>query len=448
MAEHAEISDILVIGAGLAGATAAAELAARDFPVTILEARDRVGGRGYSRAFNNDPMVEPLDFGGSWITPWQHRIRALCRRHAIALRPRHPITATRYFRDGALHEDGPVSCTDRPAHDKAIARLAADAALARMGHDEDEKGRPLRTLSLAAYLERIGAPASTRDWISAWWALSGNGDKRWTSAAELLHSCAHDDMTPDGIANPWADSLVGGVNGLCARMIEASGARLVTCAPVAGIEHGPAGVAALTAEGRRFAAKAAVIATGFNPLGQVRFSPPLSPARVRALKGGHIGRAVKVWAKVRNVPVGTLATGGGHGIEWMLAERATADGATMLVGFGVAGEDFKASQVEEEAQKAVARFFPEAELLALDMHDWNSDPYSRGAWLAPPLGAEEGLKAESWVPVGRLAFASSDIASCDPGWLEGAAVSGEEAAAAIARLLGRSSSEAAALDHG
>ena len=54
--------DILIIGAGLAGAAAAEALAARGFTATVLEARDRVGGRGFSRPFADSD--ELLEFGG------------------------------------------------------------------------------------------------------------------------------------------------------------------------------------------------------------------------------------------------------------------------------------------------------------------------------------------------------------------------------------------------
>jgi monoamine oxidase len=79
-------SDVIVIGAGIAGATAATVLAKRGLSVTILEARDRVGGRGYARTFADTEDV--LDFGGAWITPWQERIRKLCREHWMDLRSR------------------------------------------------------------------------------------------------------------------------------------------------------------------------------------------------------------------------------------------------------------------------------------------------------------------------------------------------------------------------
>lgn len=72
--------DILIIGAGLAGAAAAEALAARGFTATVLEARDRVGGRGFSRPFADSD--ELLEFGGAWIRPWQVHIHEACARQS------------------------------------------------------------------------------------------------------------------------------------------------------------------------------------------------------------------------------------------------------------------------------------------------------------------------------------------------------------------------------
>src|SRR5262245_45108351 len=102
-----ERCDVAIVGAGLAGAMAAAELRARGLSVIIFEARDRIGGRGFFRKFDGQrpsggrESDEELDYGGSWITPWQSTIRGLCARHGIELRPRHPVTSRRWFRDGA-----------------------------------------------------------------------------------------------------------------------------------------------------------------------------------------------------------------------------------------------------------------------------------------------------------------------------------------------------------
>ncbi len=55
---------IAVIGAGLAGATAAARLADADYQVTVIEARDRVGGRLHSRVDDSWPVPVQL---GAWL---------------------------------------------------------------------------------------------------------------------------------------------------------------------------------------------------------------------------------------------------------------------------------------------------------------------------------------------------------------------------------------------
>jgi glycine/D-amino acid oxidase-like deaminating enzyme len=426
--------DILIIGAGLAGAAAAEALAARGFTLTVLEARDRVGGRGFARPFANSD--ELLEFGGAWIRPWQTQIHDACTRHGMALRPRAPITERRWFRDGALHKDAPASPEDLAQHERCVSRIAADALLLKKGEEHNELGQSLTDISFAAYLTRIGAPPATRDLCSAWWTVSGNGDPARVPAAELLSSCARGDGAPDSLIDVPADTLVGGVTLLAERMIVGSGASLVRKAVIMRIAHGSDSVTAETADGRSWHARAALLATGINPLAAIAFSPPLRPAQTAALATGHIGASVKIWASAVGVPVGVLATGGGDGIEWMFSDRLTkGSSATLIVGFGLA-RNFDPER-PGAVDAAVSRFFPEAKLLAFDWHDWVHDPFARGTWVAPVLGAEQALAPATWRMTGPLAFASSDIAPKDAGYLDGAIISGLGAAEELSRFFGR-----------
>jgi monoamine oxidase len=425
-------TDVVIVGAGLAGAAAAARLREHCLACILLEARDRPGGRGYARAFAGRGDV--LDFGGSWITPWQHRIRALAARHGMALRPRHPVTGRRWRRDDGLAQDGPAKPADRDAHARAMARIVGDAAHLAAGHGTAADGRPIAGVSFAAYLDGLDAPECTRLHCSAWWAVSGNGDKDRVPAAEFLSSCAYHDGTPEGMIEVWADTLEGGVDGLAQRMIAASGAALQRRCPVVRVSQEVTAIEVEAADGRRFAGRAAVIATGINPMAAIAFDPPLPQPQAGAVALGHLGRAVKVWAKVEGVPPGALATGGGRGLELVFAERAAADGTTYLVGFGVTAPDFDPDRPGDVAS-AIARFFPEARLVAHDWHDWARDPYARGAWFASCVGAEGALSYQTWQSAGRLAFASSDIAREGAGWFEAAVVSGTDAADALAAAL-------------
>src|SRR5260370_18848726 len=69
-------ADVAVVGAGLAGLSAARVLAAAGGRVLVHEARDRVGQRLYTR-----PAADgtPLDLGSQWIRPTQRAIGALAR---------------------------------------------------------------------------------------------------------------------------------------------------------------------------------------------------------------------------------------------------------------------------------------------------------------------------------------------------------------------------------
>jgi monoamine oxidase len=425
------VSDVIIVGAGLAGAASAAKLGERGLKVAILEARDRVGGRGYVRDFAG--TGETLDFGGAWITPWQHRVRGLCARHGIALRPRAPIVARRYFRDGGLH-DTPASAADRLRHDRVIARVAADAILLKKGLGEDEKGRDIAHVSFADYLDRLDPPQATRDLLRAWWCQSGNAAIHEAPAAELLGSSAYSQGLTEAMADVWADTLVGGISALTGKMLSASGARVQQAAPVHAVAVTTEGVTVTTADGAEHRARAVLLATGINPLRNIRFSPPLPAEKAAAIAVGHLGRAVKVWAKVKGVPVGIVACGGGTGIQWMFSERDTTDGATLLVGFGTQADGWT-PDLPGDIATAVARFFPEATLLAADWHDWNADPFALGAWTAAKVGAEAATAAATWQAAGPLAFATSDFAPEQAGWFEGAIVSGEAAAAELLSFL-------------
>src|SRR3954454_14310975 len=72
--------DVVVVGAGLAGLTAARDVQSQGASVTILEARDRVGGRLLNEEIGDGKIVE---VGGQWVGPTQDRIAALARELGV-----------------------------------------------------------------------------------------------------------------------------------------------------------------------------------------------------------------------------------------------------------------------------------------------------------------------------------------------------------------------------
>jgi len=82
-------------------------------------------------------------------------------------------------------------------------------------------------------------------------------------------------------------------------------------------------------------------------------------------------------------------------------------------------------------QRALGQFFPEATLLAHDWHDWIRDPWSSGTWVSHGMGQDPLFAGPEWATKGRLHFVTSDIASSESGWFEGAIIAGEAVAETI-----------------
>lgn len=426
-------ADVIVAGGGLAGAAAALKLAKAGQRVTLLEAQARLGGRAFARAFGTGGP--DLEFGGAWITPWHTRLRTLVAEHGLSLRPRHPVTHRLWLRDGALHADSPASPADVTAHERAIARVAVDAILLKKGFSENEAGQALRGISFEAYLDRLGCPASTRGLFSAWWTVSGNGDHATVAASEFLASCAYDNGLAEGMIRFWSDTVTPGMGALAERMIAASGAQVITSAPVTTVTQTASGVA-VTAGGATYHAKGVILALGLNQLKPLHVTPTLSEAKRGAISLGHGGRSFKLWIKAEGVPVGTLVTGDGSGLEFAFAERKADDGSTLIVAFGLTGKDTHPSDAAWVKAQA-AKLFPNARILSHDWHDWVEDPFARGTWVAALAGHEDGFDPGTWAPEGRVAFASSDYAREQAGWFEGAVIAGEDAADAMLTLTRR-----------
>ncbi|MGX1270648.1 flavin monoamine oxidase family protein [Streptomyces phaeoluteigriseus] len=89
--------DVVIVGGGLAGLTAARDLVAAGRTVAVLEARDRVGGRVLGLTLPNGGVTEG---GGEFIGPTQDRVKALADSLGVA------TFATYNTGRNLLHKDG------------------------------------------------------------------------------------------------------------------------------------------------------------------------------------------------------------------------------------------------------------------------------------------------------------------------------------------------------
>jgi len=410
----------LVAGAGLAGLTAARDLAEQGVAVTVLEARDRVGGRGFSDRLGG----RVVELGGSWFTPEQDRVRAELERYDVGVRDFEPVRTARWLTGGELRHGAPVPWDELGALEAALRRVADDADRVAAGD------RELAAQSAAGYVDALRPSPALRDFLLGWWQLMGGAPPERGAVGDALHS-VHDHGGLAGLVTCLAHGPAGGWSALADAMAAAPGVDVRLSQRLVAVEHGGDRVVCETEGGERFEAEALVVALPLNCLPDVSFSPALPPAVAEAA-GTNAGSAVKLVMRVRGVEAHGIAVGIGPGLNWLYAD-AERDGEVIVTGFGWEDPSFDASD-RAHVERALHAFYPEAELIAWRTHDWVGDPASRGTWLTAPAGRPGIVDPDRFLPTGRLCFAGSDVAAEHAGWFEGAVRSGAAAARHVAGL--------------
>jgi len=191
----------------------------------------------------------------------------------------------------------------------------------------------------------------------------------------------------------------------------------------------------VTTEGdETVSARALVVTIPLNVLGQIEFSPPLSPEKRAAASEGHAGSGVKLHIKIR----GEL--GGVTGLApWpaplssLMTEFSDPEG-TVVTAFGPSGKLLDIND-DEAIQNAVRRMLPGVEVEWAVGYDWNADAYSRGTWCVFRPGQLTRYLRELQRAEGRVFYASGDNANGWRGFIDGAIESGLRAGREVAAAL-------------
>jgi monoamine oxidase len=419
------VLDAIVIGGGFAGVTAARELTIDGLDCTLIEARDRLGGRTWYREWGGDN----IELGGAWVHwhqphAWAELTRAglgvgesdgadliswtvngerrtgtAAQRHAITLRAWNRFVAPT------------AKALPRP-HDplfapSALAPFDAQTIQERMdelGLDDEERDVLAAELEGVAsgYIDDAGAVSILR-----LQALAGGSLELAEDAGGRYTFATGTRGLIDAIATqaPFAQWLSTPVDSL---------------GPVSD------GVEVRTRTGDVLRARTCVLTVPLNVLPHIAIDG-LSAAKHDAIALGQASRGLKLWLRVKGESRGLNSISPGHPFGFLTTDRLLPDGSQLLVGFG---RDAAAIDIGDRAalQRALDELHPGLEIVDATAHDWLADEFTRGTWYSRHHAAMRQ-------PEGGLVFAGSDFADGWSGYIDGAIESGLRAARQVRALL-------------
>lgn len=446
-------ADVIVIGAGLAGLTAARELVRKGRSVIVLEARDRVGGRTLSHTTS---LGDVIDLGAQWIGPTQDRMEALCRELGIATFPQHN-KGTKLLSLGGSISTYEKSIPSLPLFsllslDRTIKRLDALARevpleapfkAARAAEWDGMTVESWKRANVATWRTRavidvaVGAvfaadPAEISFLHFLFYLRSGGGLLRLT---EITDGAQQTRIGP-------------GAQTIAKRLAEELGDRVRTGAPVRSIRQDGEGIRVRSDQGEH-RARYCIAAIPPALAGRIDYDPPLPGIRdqlTQRMPLGSVAKHVAIYKKAfwRDKGLSGEAVIDKGPIKAVF-DDSPADGSHGALLAFMVGSDARAwgQRPAGERRAAVigelARLFgPEAR--ACEEHiekDWGEEVWSRGcfAGLMGP-GTWLSLGGALRAPVGRIHWAGTETALRWNGYMEGAVESGERAAGEVLAALG------------
>lgn len=417
---------IIVIGAGLAGLVAGWELDHAGHDVTVLEARDRPGGRIETL---REPFSDGLyaEAGAQFISDTHTLVRRYCKLLDV---PLHRVT-TRGA--GEIYHVGGRRIV--PSDPKAVWPMALTPEERRLGlsgmwkkyvesafdglKDDYDK------MTGAQFLRLQGASAGAVTLLGlGYLELGGDGIGSY-SALAMLRDLAHRRAEKETLAIP------GGNDRLPRALAAWLGERMRYRSPVIRIEPGDRSVMVVVRDGAapgRIEADRVVCAIPGSVLKTIEFAPPLSAPKRRAIDTVSYTSVTRVFVQTARRLGGSapLSLTTDRPIQWVWEASAGQSGQRGILESYMAGPAARRVGLMSEPERVA--FVRDELAQVLPQHGgpieraaskaWDDDPFARGAyvWLKP---GQAGLGRELARPEGRVHFAGEHLSS-KPGWMEGA----------------------------
>jgi len=452
MMESYQETELVVIGAGYAGLTAASLARKAGKQVVVLEARDRVGGRVWTDHF---PDGTYIDRGAQWAGPGQDRFYALARQTGVETFPTHDAGLSLLCMDQRMKQyKGLIPPLPIPA------LLSLDFAIKKMnrlsaGIDPSapwnhRRAREWDGMTLGGWMRaQLKSRRARRLFTIAMEAIFAANPDELSFLFSLFYTRSGKNLdTLMNIRNgAQQDRLLGGADLPARRLAETLGDSLRLQAPVRAVRADDASVE-VSGDGFTVKAKALIIAIPPSQVLKIRFEPGLPVMKTQLMQRMPMGCVWKCYA-IYEKPFwrtqglnGLVATDFGY--TSLVFDNSPRDGEKgILMGFVLADKARAFSNLGETERKAsilssLTRFFGPAAANPLLYTDqcWATEEWSGGCYtgiMGPHTMTAFGPELRR--PTGRIHWAGTETSDIWNGYIDGAIRSGERAAAEVLAFL-------------
>jgi monoamine oxidase len=448
-------ADVAVVGAGLAGLTAARQIRAAGKSVIVLEARGRVGGRCFSRSIGAGAS-DVANMGATFVGPTQKQILGLMSELRIGKFPTHASGKLLWYENG---KGTPYTGVVPPASDPVAVIQLGTQTLPQI--DQMAKTIPL---------DAPWRAARAREWDSMTaetWAdqniSTSEGRKLFSLAVEAVLSVEPRDVSflyflfyvhaagsveqllnNAGQGGAQDFRVSGGTQGIAIAAANRLGRkRVLLHEPVRRISQGTRGVY-VYADRATVKAKRVVVAIPPNLAGGIIYEPQLSAARGQLTQRMPVGSVIKTIA-VYDTPFWRDQGLNGQVTSTELPVGATFDASPargkpgVMLGF-IEGDQARALDDRSAGARARAAinsytaFFGKRAARPRMYFDqvWAREIYTGGCpvgIMPPGVMTEYGPALRA--PRGRIHWAGTETATVWTGYMDGAVQSGKRAAAEV-----------------
>jgi monoamine oxidase len=444
-------ADVLVIGAGLAGLTAATDLVHKGHSAVVLEARDRVGGRTLNHPVGHGEVVE---VGGEWVGPGQDRI--LARAKNLGIKTFKTYTKGEQILDFEGKQTPFTGLIPPlPAADTAdFGTLLGDVIKLQstVPHDKPwtaPNAAALDSQTVQTYIDANSSTTGAQFLLDLAVKAILATDPRDVS---LLHALWYFNAG-DGVLNLASTSggaqdsrFVGGSQLVSIKLARRLGSRVVLNAPVRRISQS-AGGATVETDAGIWHGKRVIVATSPMLAGRIDYEPAMPALRdglTQRVPNGSVIKYEAVFATPwwRGQGLNGYTNSDRPPIHFTYDNSPPSGKPGVLLGF-VVGADARALGARPYKTRrttvlnAFARLFGAKALKPVELieHNWSQELWTRGCYagyMPPGVWSDYGVALRE--PVGRIHWAGTETSEVFPGYMDGAVRSGERAAAEVAGL--------------